>query len=663
MSLVLLALLGCAAEPFRSSAPDCEDVALEPGEVRVCRLGAGDIPDGVGGRLTDWRLQSALLDVIVRAEYAPLTRLSGPGGTVVAAIPTGGADPVLELVPTLPDGWFSVVEITGVQEEGAAALVLSGVDGAGAERTLTYRLAADSSELVLEGAEGFTLVPLVGAERVGGTVEQGDVVVGAAGAVVDHGGEVQWIEADRVVIAERRAAYQGLWPDGVAVSGTAIGATWVEGQVDGQTSGRLPVDADGAFSGELSSDTTAVVALAPGFAGGTGLPPGQGLSLELGEEGSLLVRAVDQDGADIPAVLERAGRTWAVPAGGTKLAVGPGVADTWLWAGPGHEAILAEQLAVSGQIELAGVLRRVGQAEDVVLAELGIETWPDGNVRQPAAERLAEAMGRGVGYAVLVADDEVAQDSDVDAHVADRVAIRSGTRASTFGYGQPMAWPWSADLEKAAHGAAPWHRLSAPDLLAIMRRGGERDTVVDLDWLAAAVEAGDDSDLDGATALRLDDLDGLATWMALLDQGRDIPVVGPWTWVEGVDPAAFSAVDVEAELNARRTVASTGPRIILRVDGEGPGGLRAADTGDSLGEVVVDLRVEAPAWAPVDQVDVYGSGGERIASFDTRSGPLALDIRFDLITSGWLVAVAHGAEPSPLTGRQPWAVSSAVWVE
>ncbi|MCK6506696.1 hypothetical protein L6R53_25545 [Myxococcota bacterium] len=671
MSLALL-LLACA--PPRGALPgtsSCEDPAPAAGQARVCRLGAGDAPAGGSGRPTDWRLQNALLDVIVRAEYAPLTRLSGPGGTVVDAIPTGGGDPVLELIPSLPGGWFARLEITAVEEDdGAVALRLEGEGDDGLPRSLTYRLHPDTPRLALEGAQGFTLVPQVGAVAVGGTVESGlvegredetaeAIVLAAEGEVSDLGGELAWEGADAVIVAPRRAAYETRWPEGLAASGSAD-AHWVEARAGEALLARLPVAPDGSFSGGLPPEATALVATAEGRGEGPPVAPGEGLALSAGAEGWLRVRAVDEEGRDLPAVLRRGDREWFVPPGGAALPVGPGTAQTCLWAGPRFEAACDPALDVQGTVDWSAVLWSVGEG-DAVLAELGVEVWPDAQVRAPAADLLARAVGRGVGYTVLIADDEVAQDAAVDPHVADALALRAGSRAGPDGGPGPLAWPFSADLERPAHGAVDWAALDAGGLLAALHQGGYRTVITDLSTAQAAVSAGDADQLARASALRLSSLDDLAGWFALLDAGHPLAAVGPWTWVEGPDPDAYAAVDVEAGLEAGATVASTGPRIRLAVDGQGPGSLVRPVT--TSGEVQVSLRVESPLWAPVQAVTLHGPGGLELARWSPAPGPVPVEVSFDLVAPAWLVVVAWGQEESALTGQVPWAVSSPVWVE
>lgn len=654
----ILLALGCAVETQTWETASCDLTTPDPGEVRVCRLGAGDFVEGTGAQTADWRLQNAVLDVIVRAEFAPLTRLQGRGGTVVAAIPSGGTDPITELIPELPGGWFSELFITAEPGEGEAALLLTGLDLQGQPQTVRWRLRADSPVLELEGASGFSLLVPPGSEVVGSTVEVGDVLIGTLSNPLDRGGELRWFDADSLVIAERRAAIEALWPDGLAVSGVAVGAERVEARAGGQGLVQLVVDEDGAFTGEVPPQTEELVALAEGYAAGPGQAPGQDLQLDLGEQGLLWARAVDERGTDIPAVLLRDGRSYAVPAGGASLAVGPGTSETWLWAGPGYEARHVMALAVDGEASLSAVLRSVGEPGNRILAELELQGWPDAEVREPSADILARAVGRGVGYAVLLADDEVAQQVNVEPHLAGSLVASAGSRAATDSLGQPFAWPWQAEATRAAHSAAPWHRLEVGDLLSTMSLGADRVLVVDSQTVQAVLDSDTPEDLGRATALRLADLDELTFWLSLLDEGWDLPVVGPWTWVEDVDPLAYAAVDVESGLMRGRTIASSGPRLHLTVDGQGPGSLVLTENPT----VQVEVEAWTPGWAPIDELILYGSEGE-LARVSADRTALAASLELEVPADGYIIAVVTGSERSELTGDVAWAVSSPVWVE
>lgn len=654
-------LFGCTDPVPVLSSVSCEGPSVASGTARVCRLGAGDVPDGSGGRPGDYRLQNALLDVIIRGEQASLTRLSGTGGTVIGMLPESGEDPLLELQPVLEGDWFTQVELTALpDEDDGAALRLTGLDADGVQTELTYRLAPDSHTLHLDGARGFRLVPRIGAERVGNTVEQGDTLLIGGGEVEDPGGELWFSLTDRVTVGSRREAVEEALGEVIEVDGVATDAEWVEAWRGGDRLLRLPVGADGAFAGPVPAETSLLVPVAEGRRNGVGVAPGAGLALAAGPSGLLRVRAVDDAGLDLFATVRWGDQVHVIPPGGAALPVGPGVEDALVWAGPAFEAAWLGALEVpdDGEAEASVLLRRVTDTEEAVLARIGEQAWPDVQERRWSADILESLVGQGVGYAVLVADDEIAQDRSAEPHVADAVAVRSGSRAATDAVGQPVAWPWTANTAHAAHGAAPWPGLSADDLLAVMRGTSPREVVVDLQWLAAAQDI-----VPGAvpaTALRLSGPQDTAAWLAWVDDGLALPVVGPWTWVEGLDAQAYSAVDVEARIYQGATIATTGPRIRVDIDGAGPGE-RVATDDMPVGEVVARIRVDTPAWAPVDRVLLHGPDGEVLARWDAAPGPTPVDLRFDVEMPEWLVVEAIGSAPSPLTGEVPWAVSTPVW--
>lgn len=670
--MLLALVLSCAPQPSGAVLAACEEAKLEPGELRVCRMVAGQAPAGSGGRAGDWRLQNAVLDLVVRDDYTVLTRLEGAGGTLIGANLPGSADVLLELIPTLPGGWFDKVAIDGIEGQGWVGLRLEGTDASGSAATLEYRLEPDSPTVWLVGAEGFAVVPEAGAERIGTSLEWGEVVLTAGGAIEDLGGEVRWLSGDQVHIGSRRSAYQARWPEGQPVAGRAAQAEWVEARAGGELLARLPVD-QGSFSGELPSETEELVAVAQGYADSPGAAPAEDLELVLGEPGTLHLRVADETGRSIPALVERDGATWVVPPEGRSLPLGPGTADTLIWAGPGHEAALHPALEVGAASRLDVVLPRVQPGDRLpVLAELDLVGWPDARVREGWSSRLSRAAGRGVRFAVAVARDEVPQDVYREAWTAPQLELRVGSQADTDAYGSPLAWPWSADGTLWAHGAARWPLLDPWQLLSVMDLLSTRNVVLDLAWFEAAglppegfIEA---------LAVRLDGIEQLDAYLALLDRGEQLPPVGPWTWIEGVDEELFSAVEVERSLWRGRTVATNGPGIELRVQGVGPGQVavlpRLRQGGGAQGDppafreqLTVSLRVASPAWAPLDQVALYGPGGQELARFAAREdGSLVAEVLL-LEPVGWLLAAAWGEEPSPITGQAAWAVTGPVWVQ
>jgi hypothetical protein len=123
--------------------------------------------------------------------------------------------------------------------------------------------------------------------------------------------------------------------------------------------------------------------------------------------------------------------------------------------------------------------------------------------------------------------------------------------------------------------------------------------------------------------------------------GRDSsPASGEWE----ITPE--SAAAIEQGLVRGETVAGTGPIVHLTV------------TPGAEGALVADVRVDAPAWAGVDTIELRW--GER-----TLAGPLDADgrARF-LVPEGapYLVALARGARARPGGDGEAWAVVGPLWL-
>jgi hypothetical protein len=272
----------------------------------------------------------------------------------------------------------------------------------------------------------------------------------------------------------------------------------------------------------------------------------------------------------------------------------------------------------------------------------------------------AAAAAEGLGFAVLVADDEVGV-ADVDDHTAAWLLAAGGSRAAGPD-GAPVAWPWTPDDEQPGHGAARWSQVDAIDLLSAMSLQGNRVVVADRTWVEAA---GDPAGwLPPPDALRLGGLDDLDTYLDLLDRWQDIAAVGPLTWIEtrasgegGWRPPGASRVDVERALLSGSTVATNGPRLVLEVDGAPPGSLIL-----KRGPVRARVRVEAPRWIPLTGAALYGSGGRLIALWTVSDGTPRLDATAVLLPGDWVVAACWGDEANPPLQPEPaWAITSPVW--
>ncbi len=171
----------------------------------------------------------------------------------------------------------------------------------------------------------------------------------------------------------------------------------------------------------------------------------------------------------------------------------------------------------------------------------------------------------------------------------------------------------------------------------------------------------------------------LSDWFHLLDMGRRVFATGnsgarthqigsvgvPCNWVE-MGGAKVTAESLVEAIREGRFFFSTGPLLRFRVNGDGrPGDL----VPDEDGLVDLSIRVDAPSWMGVDEVRIFGNGGEMVTisnGFRSRERRESIAIYRDT----WFVAVASGnGDLDPIyTGPEgepvfPVAVSNPVWVD
>jgi hypothetical protein len=284
-----------------------------------------------------------------------------------------------------------------------------------------------------------------------------------------------------------------------------------------------------------------------------------------------------------------------------------------------------------------------------VLCDFSTLGWPDRSVREDPVIRLARLAGAHVDYAVLQARDEVAPVS-VDDLTAAWLIAQSGSR-TTGPQGQLLAWPYAASSRLGAHGAADWTTLDAADLSALLDRDKTRSVSVDATWV---------DQMGGLPRLwnpwpfgfRFDGAGDVAAYRSVLDGWLALGAFGPLAWVDGVEDR--SVAGIERALLDGRSTATNGPRVLLTVNGGGPGDLVPAK-----GAVDYTLTVEAPSWIPLTTATLVSSDGT-IASFD-----LAIDRTFTGTIDpapAWVIATVSGETAEPWLTEPAFAVTSPVWL-
>lgn len=603
----MIFLLACVVPA--PEIPSCDPRVLEQGEVRIRRVSCGEeLISGGEGRVGDYLLENALARYLVRGPYAALTRLEGPGGTLVDAAARGQQDMLLEL---LPDGDRS--EVLGMEADpGEVRLLLPEV---------TYRLGVDDPVLTIQ-AEGGDFQGIAGYERTGATL-RGWGFVGADATIVEDRGGYARLEGEIRVSVDREA----LWDQPVEGEADADNILVQRGE---EPLLRLPVS-EGRYSGRLPAGVS-LQGERPGCAyEGT----------QLRECGNLKLRLVDPEGDPLTGILSDGQQQWRVPRGGGTIAVGPEPRRLHLWAGPSYSTAELDYPGGEQQrvVTLVSGVDRSLRAQ----AELALVAAPDRSSDLSSYDQLELAGGRNSDFVVILAQDEV---PGLPGALRDLPMAQPGSSAG----GQLWSWPWYGNPKKPAHGAVRWPGLDPLDLLSVSegKAAERRITVVTAAWVEKAMATLSPWLWDPLPdALYLESLEDLPAYLALLDTHVAVAPVGPTTWL-GLEAdrniPAFEKAIVEGW-----TVAGNGPALSLRV--------APAPLGGSLG---VELRVEAPPWLGVEELSLWTPAGE----LPLQPGADGLARTQIPVATAWVFATAKGRPVRDFwVGDQSWAVSGVLWLQ
>ena len=651
---------------FEATPADCVPSLPDPARSRakqvVCNdeLGDGDAERG------DWLLQSERLTVFIRTERSSLTRARRAGGTL---IDLSSAD-VAEVVPLLPrsDGtldWFTDVHISALEDETGAGILVEGQHEDGTAGQLTWWLDHGSARLDVFGADTFSIAPLANTTVRGDILQYGDRLVGSGILADDTGGRITWTGTNWFQPAAA-ADLPELLPERYV---QRIEGTCKKGDVvylrdqDSRILQRAELDGeDGDFSflGDRRAIELGCYATGRASSGWLPLPDWEegdetpeSIHTSVGDYGEVSVMVMDHDGMPLPATVWWDDRSYALVQGEGTLYVGAGPGEGLAAAGPAYSVAELPQIDVDDQSSTFAVLQRV-VPDDALLADFFVEAWPHPTTRVSANTQLKRRGALGVEWAVTVGDHVVSA-SDVSQTSRNDLWGTTGSRAPTE-WGTITSWPWSANARAAQWGAPDTNDRGPHEALALMGGGRSLTTVVDVDWVAAA----------GAPhtwpvtpdALHLERLEDLPVYFDLLDQWTNLALVGPRTWLDGVNRKTMSPNDAQRALLDRRTMATTGPFVRLQI-GLAPPGDPAIEPATRIAEV----EVHAPLWMPVDHVALLGPGGEPVAEWslgtavDTQRLQTSVALDPEL---AWVIAVAWSDETVRLLQEEPpWTVTSA----
>lgn len=616
----LFALAACKLPSFTS--PDCDPRVLEAGEVRARQVLCTDdlIPDG-DGHVGDWLIENSRSRFVIRGTYSSLYMLDEQGGTLVDAVAVNadGTTSLDVLGELRVSGERSSVEAVNPVDGGVASLVLPG---------MTWSLSADEAVLRLstEGSGDSVVQPLPGVDRTATTWASDDGFLGVDG-IVSEDGLLTTPVTPTLVAPERQAWTKAMFGSEAPVS-TEVDADAVRVELDGVLVTRLPVT-DGQVTGYAPEGAVLI-----GERDGCtydGLVPLQC--------GSMNLRVRDDAGNDLASTFTADGGRWVLPPGGGKVPAGVGPLAGVLTAGPAFAPVDVEYVAdPQPGASVTQTLRREMDVDGAVWADLSRVIAPDPDTAWASPEATHDATGEGIGYVVVIADDEVPSASTdpldaLDEGVPQVIAV-AGVRSHSVDGGTVTSWPWSANSRKPAHGVAP-HGLDALDLLSVARNNSsDRRTIVDSAWVAAALaKAPAYAWSDAPLAVSLASLDDLDTYLTLLENYVPVAPVGPRTWIE-LPTGDHNAPGVEAGIYEGQTTAGNGPRIEIR------GGLQIHE------ERIWDVVVHAARWMDVQTITLWTSEGDEVLDLVPFEQPFGGGtVRVKTAASlPWVVVTVQGAD-------------------
>ncbi len=670
-SLILLCLaLGCRPTgTFVAEPQDCVPELPDPTRSRVKRIACeAELGTGSDTRIGDWLLQSTQMTVIVRQATNALTRIGRAGGTLVEVTSADMAEvvPLLETTDGAGD-WFVDATITAVRDETGAGLQVDGTLPDGTTGQLLWWLDHGDNRLQVLGTDTFVIAPMANTTVRGDMLQYGERLVGSGVLAEDTGGHVLWTNTHWFAAATAEQL-PILLPERYV---QPIVGSCVDGDViyllDDETRVVQRVDLDGgadfAFLADRRAREIACYATGRSSSGWQPLPDWEAddsypehIDLSVGDYGELSALITDRDGRLLPSVVWWNGRSNTLYQGRGTLYPGAGEGSGLATAGPAYSSTRLATLDVGEDSSTWAVLERV-LPDDALLADFFVESWPHPTTRTSANTQIKRRLAAGVEWAVTVGD-HVVSTVDVPSTSTRDLWGTTGARAPTA-WGTITSWPWSANSRASGYGAPDTTDLDPHQALAVMGGGRGLTTVVDTTWLE---HAGPPHTWPVVPdALHLQSLEELPTYFDLLDQWTGLALVGPRTWLDGVDRRTMSRADGERALLERRTMASTGPFIRLRVDGFAPGGTLLEETAR-----VAKIEVHAPKWMPVDHVALLGPEGTVVEwrpgnALDVRRLQAEVALPRDL---PWVVAVAWSDNTVPeLQEAPPWAVTSAIFLQ
>jgi len=631
--MILFALLAACQPAWSPTSEPC--ITAAPDGPFAVEVSCNAVLMGSDGRSTDFHLGNRAFTSLVRHPTLAVSAVGVGGMTVVDAAPWGGIDQLLEAIPLVADGWMEVTDFE-LLDDGLR--VFGNIRDLpdrpstdwGAPVEITWRVHPELPLLTAEGAQGMYLLVGGPSQLRGNTLAGDDVAYGFGGSIEDLGGAIR-ASSPELWIAPGGDPYVGR---GVSrASGASVLAEHIELYADEARLAVVPV-IDGLFDFAVPEGATSMRAVAVGRSPSESVPIAEGVSIEPGEYGAMQWLP---SWGELPPQGARA--VWSTPEGihevllpptGGTLPIGPQPTRVQVHSRPDLGVI--EFDARPGDVRLSPMT----PAFDVGSRLLAAPTWPSARSRTWRGsndQALDLALASGLVWVVMTPEDAVGPPlSDPP------LLYTSGVLSEVDGQ-QISSWPYTNRPRQDGWGAPNPQDRS----LAMAELSGTSRIVEPAFLGALGLPFTTDTWPTGVLLSRPDAaLDDLAPWFAWLDEQAWLPAYGPRVWVDVPDPTLYGYADIEQALVRGNSCATTGPLLILTIDGTGSGEVAQLDPDGGL------ARVEVRSDQALDRLVLVGSTGRVLADWDSPGA----EVEFPVEADSWWVAIGWSADH--------WAVTSPV---
>jgi len=454
------------------------------------------------------------------------------------------------------------------------------------------------------------------------------------------------------------------------------------------------------------------------------------VDLTAGATGTVTVNAEDDNGTPIPTrvVATKDGFRridWTDAAGQVQFDLAPGTYSITVSRGMEYDAFTATAVEVvdGSNLSLDAILTRVVDTDGWISMDTHLHSEMSSDSSFPLDLRLKAVAGEGVEVAVSTDHDFIVDYVPIieEVGLTDWLATRTGEEISSLVWGHINAWPLQADYDQPAGGAIHWYHVSPGEVFSRAHDAGA--TVVQINHPRTGSQSGvfdainldpvtltartdpEDLGLPAGTDLEVFEFDaveiandfnaeafekGWLDWIALISAGHPAAATGSsdshgpgaysgnsrtyvYVGSGNDDPATVDLELVDQNTKARRVIVAQGAFVLAGVEIPGSGEVSLpGDLVDLSGqtEARIRIRVQAPPWMPLQNIEIYGPGGEIVNTINLDSGDTAavryaqtIVVPIDSTDTFFVVRANPAGSGSPVLGTPDASFTNPLMVD